>query len=211
LVLAVPDDAILPAARKLARLGFRCPFAMHLSGALDASSELAPLRNTGTRVLSFHPLRSFAGRRGENLRGCPIAIEGDAEAVRLGEALARAMGARPWKIRRAAKPAYHAAAALTAGGTATLVAAAAREAERAGLSRRQALAAFAELAAGAAENIGACGFPAGLTGPFKRRDRVTAGKHRRALRQNRRLRLLYDHFARLVRRLQAAVRPPGGH
>lgn len=199
LVLAVPDDAIAPAAERLARKGVRAPWALHFSGALGAE-VLEPLTGGGARALSFHPLRSFAGRSGETFRGCPIAVEGSAEAVRFGARLARAIGGYPWKIRTADKPLYHAAAALAAGGTAVLIAAAARKAAEAGLSKRRAVAAIAELAGEAAQNIRSLGFPAGLTGPLARGDRSTARLHRRALARDRDLLALYTALARLARR-----------
>ncbi len=199
LVLAVPDDAIAASARRLARRGIRGRWTLHFSGALG-SEALEPLAGRERRGISFHPLRSFAGRRGETFRGCPIALEGSAEAVRFGARLARAIGGQPWRIPAAKKAAYHAAATLAAGGTAILVAAAARLAVEAGLPRPRSVAALAGLAGEAARNVGQLGFPAGLTGPLARGDRSTARMHRRALEEERDLLAVYDLLARLARR-----------
>jgi len=131
-ILAVPDDAIAAESERLVRAGYRARFAMHLSGALGAEA-LSAWRKTGGFVVSFHPLGSFSGKRGESATGRSIAIEGDPRAVATAERLARAIGARPWRINPAFKALYHAAATAAAGGTATLVAQAARAAEVAGM------------------------------------------------------------------------------
>ncbi|HET9795353.1 MAG TPA: DUF2520 domain-containing protein, partial [Thermoanaerobaculia bacterium] len=127
LVLAVPDDAIARESVRLLRSGVRAGCAMHLSGAL-AADALREWRKTGAVVVSFHPLRSFAGRSGETAAGADVAIEGDASGVALAGRLARRIGARPWRIAPEAKPLSHAAAAAAAGGTATLAALAAEAA-----------------------------------------------------------------------------------
>jgi predicted short-subunit dehydrogenase-like oxidoreductase (DUF2520 family) len=180
LVLAVPDDAIALESRRLLRAGAAARCAMHLSGAL-AADVLREWRKTGGAVVSFHPLRSFAGTSRDTAAGADVAIEGDAAGVAIARGLARRIGARPWRIPAGAKPLYHAAAAAAAGGTATLVALAAAAARRAGMPAGRALPAMAALAAEAAGNVGARGFPAGLTGPLARGDEGTLRLHRRAL------------------------------
>ncbi len=118
--------------------------------------------------------------------------------------LARRIGARPWSIPAAAKPLYHAAAAAAAGGTATLVALAAEAARRAGMPEARALPAMAALAREAAGNVGARGFPAGLTGPLARGDEGTLRLHRRALARVPELGTVYRALAAAVR---SAARP----
>ncbi len=210
IVLAVPDDAIRGESRRLARQGARCRIAMHLSGALD-SSALAALGKTGASVVSFHPLRSFSGKPGESFHGCSVAIEGEPPAARTARRLAREFGASPWSVSRDAKPLYHAAATLAAGGTAALVAAASLAASAAGLPARAAQREFAALAASAAENVRRLGFPAGATGPLARGDRATLRLHRRALARDPSLRRLYLELARAYRRLMVVDRPSGRH
>jgi predicted short-subunit dehydrogenase-like oxidoreductase (DUF2520 family) len=183
---------------------------MHLSGARD-SSALAALGKTGASVVSFHPLRSFSGKPGETFRGCSVAIEGEAPAVRAARRLARELGAAPWSVSPEAKPLYHAAATLAAGGTAALVAAASLAAAAAGLPARTAVREFAALAASAAENVRRLGFPAGATGPLARGDRATLRLHRRALALHPSLRRLYLELARAHRKLMVVDRPPGRH
>jgi predicted short-subunit dehydrogenase-like oxidoreductase (DUF2520 family) len=179
LVLAVPDDAIAPAARSLAgRL--RCRVAFHFSGAL-AAGALDPLGSSGTAVGSLHPLRVFTGASGETWRGALVAIEGDNDAVEIGENLVRAIGGRARRITPEAKPLYHAAATLAAGGTAAVVSLATRAWAQVGIPEEEARPALAGLAARAAEAAASRGFEEAFTGPVARRDVGTVRAHRDAL------------------------------
>ncbi|MGH9442788.1 MAG: DUF2520 domain-containing protein [Thermoanaerobaculia bacterium] len=210
IALAVPDDAIRGESRRLARGGTRGRLAIHLSGALD-SSALAPFARAGSKTASFHPLRSFSGKRSENLRDCLVAVEGDPAAIRDARRLAREIGAIPWNVSAGSKPLYHAAATLAAGGTASLIAAASRAAAEAGLPMPDALRGFAALAASAAENVQKLGFPSGATGPLARGDRATLRLHRRALAARPGLRRLYEELARAYRGLILVDRHSGRH
>jgi predicted short-subunit dehydrogenase-like oxidoreductase (DUF2520 family) len=179
LVFAVPDDAITPAARELSgRL--RCGAAFHLSGALPAAA-LDPLRSGGTVLGSLHPLRVFTGSSGETWKGSLVAVEGDPGAVDTGEKLVRAIGGRPRRIAPDAKPLYHAAATLAAGGTIGVVSLAARAWRQAGIPEEEARPALAELAARAAHAAASRGFEEAFTGPVARRDVGTVRAHEEAL------------------------------
>jgi len=171
---------------------------MHLSGALPAEAAAA-WRKTGASVVSFHPLGSFAGHPAETAAGHAIAIEGDRRGAASASRLARAIGARPWRIAPDRKALYHAAAAAAAGGTAAVVAQAARAARAAGMPPEIAVRAFASLAEEAARNVRRRGFPAGLTGPLARGDSGTLRLHRRALAGRPALAALYRALAAAAR------------
>lgn len=203
--IAVPDDGITAESRRLVASGYRARCAMHLSGALPARSGLSPWKESGASVASFHPLGSFSGRPADSAAGRAIAVEGDGPAVAAAIRIARAIGGRPWRIDAASKALYHAAATAAAGGTATLVAEAARAAEGAGMPRREAIRAFALLAREAADNVAWRGFPAGLTGPLARGDAGTLRLHRRALAGQRGLAAAYDALARAAREAIAGI------
>ena len=198
IVIAVPDDAIPAESQRLVAAGFEAPTVMHLSGALPAEAAAA-WRKTGAAVVSFHPLGSFAGTAEETVSGHAVAIEGDAPGVAAARRVARAIGAHPWRIAAEKKALYHAAATAVAGGTATLVAHAARAAGSAGMPGREAVRAFAALAEEAARNVRRRGFPAGLTGPLARGDAGTLDLHRRALAGNPALADAYRSLARAAR------------
>jgi len=179
LVLAVPDDAIAPAARLLAgRL--RCRAAFHLSGAL-AASALEPLRPFGASLGSLHPLRVFTGSPDESWNGAFVAMEGDAEALRVGVQVVSAVGARAHRIKAEAKPLYHAAATLAAGGTVAVISMATRAWGQAGIPEERARPALAALAESAAAATVTREFSQAFTGPVARRDRATLAAHRDAL------------------------------
>jgi predicted short-subunit dehydrogenase-like oxidoreductase (DUF2520 family) len=179
LVVAVPDDAIGASAESLAGK-LACRFAFHLSGALGADA-LAPLRRSGASVASLHPLRPFTGAEGEGWRGALVAVEGDPTAVEQGEAIARALHARPYRLTAEGKPLYHAAASLAAGGTVGVVALAVRACVAAGIPEDVAREALAGLASEATAAAARLPFEQALTGAVARRDVGTVRVHARSL------------------------------
>ncbi len=186
LVLAVPDDEIAPAARLLVgRIRFRTAF--HLSGALPAAALEALRPSSGSLAAppaslgSLHPLRAFTGAPGETWRDALVAIEGDEAALSAAEALVVALGARPRRLSPEAKPLYHAAAALAAGGTVALLSLAAQAWGEAGIPEEEARPALAALARQAAAAAAEQDFEGAPTGPVARRDTGTLRAHLAAL------------------------------
>ena len=197
--VAVPDDRIGAVARELAART-RTDFAFHLSGALPAA-VLAPLAASGAMLASLHPLRAFPGSPDEDWRGALVAVEGEPAAVEAGERLAKALGATPYRIAPSAKPLYHAAAALAAGGTMALLAAAVRAAVSAGIPEADARAALGDLAAGAAAATARLPFDQAMTGPVARRDAATVAAHVAALRELPDVLAYYRSLAREILRV----------
>ena len=74
IILAVPDDVIVPLAGSLRMYGGQA--MIHTSGALGADA-LSPAMAAGTQVGSFHPLVAFADteRAVAALHGATVAIE----------------------------------------------------------------------------------------------------------------------------------------
>lgn len=135
LLIAVPDGALAEVA---ARLGERpqATVALHTSGSREAG-VLAPLRAAGSEAGAMHPLKAFprALPELEQARGVFFGLDGDAAAIRLARRLVEAWGGTAALVPAAARPLYHFAATLAAGGVASLLATAAELAERAGLPR----------------------------------------------------------------------------
>jgi predicted short-subunit dehydrogenase-like oxidoreductase (DUF2520 family) len=179
LILAVSDDAIESVAAELApRLS--CGVALHLSGAL-ASRILAPLARRGAAIGSLHPVRPFTGETDEDWRGAFVTIEGDALAVDTAAAIVRAVGARAHNLLPSAKPLYHAAASLAAGGTAAVVSVAVDAWIAAGVPEETAREVLAGLAERAVAAAGKRPFHEAFTGAVARRDLGTVRAHTRAL------------------------------
>jgi predicted short-subunit dehydrogenase-like oxidoreductase (DUF2520 family) len=187
LLVAVRDEALAEVARTLARRP-QARVVLHTSGSLDASA-LAPLQAAGAAVGSLHPLKAFPQPLPDpaEARGVFFAIDGDPEARELAGRLAAAWGGVAAEVPAAARPLYHFAATLAAGGVVTLLAAAAEIAGRLGLPPAVARG-YLELARGAVgsarETLDA-GRPlaSAITGPAARGDRATLARHLAALRR----------------------------
>ncbi len=180
-VLAVPDPVIAECAARIAPWLGRRACVLHCAGSRDAG-ELAACREAGAAVAAMHPLASFADpRRPPELGGAAFVTAGDAAAVRAARRIARAVGARVIEAPLHG-PAYHALAALIAGGSVGFVHATLPVLVGLGLERREAERAAAALVRTVAGNIATIGLPAALTGPVIRGDTGTVAAHRAALR-----------------------------
>jgi predicted short-subunit dehydrogenase-like oxidoreductase (DUF2520 family) len=183
ILVAVPDSAIPGCAARLAPLlHASTTVVLHTSG-LAAAEALAPVARSGRSAGSLHPLASFSSATGPlvELHGAVATVEGDPAAVRAARQLAAALGMRPVRIAAAAKPAYHAAAALAANMTHALVATAAGALREVGFSHRDAAAALGPLVAGSvAAALSARGME-NLTGPLARGDAEAVAAHLAAL------------------------------
>src|SRR5947207_2278656 len=144
IVLAVPDDAIASVAGSLHMYSGQA--MIHTSGLVGAES-LASAMAAGTQVGSFHPLVAFADleRAVAALHGAMIAIEGDEQLLELLARMAEVLGANPVRLAPGAKPAYHAAAVLAAGGFDALLDAIAALGRVAGLDEAGSLAIYGRL------------------------------------------------------------------
>jgi predicted short-subunit dehydrogenase-like oxidoreductase (DUF2520 family) len=133
LLLALPDAALPAAAAELARRP-QAAVALHTSGSLD-SSVLAPLRAAGSAVGSLHPLKAFPEPLSHpaEARGVFFALDGDPQARELAARLAAAWGGVSGEVPPEARPLYHFAATLAAGGVVTLLSAAGELGNRLGL------------------------------------------------------------------------------
>lgn len=180
IILAVPDDALPSVAGELHMYSGQA--MIHTSGLLGAE-VLASAMAAGTQVGSFHPLVAFAEleRAVAALRGATIAIEGDDQLADLLARMADVLGATAVRLAPGAKPAYHAAAVLAAGGFDALLDAIAELGRAAGLDEAGSLAIYGGLIEQTLGNARSLGIAAALTGPMTRADRGTVGTHLAAL------------------------------
>jgi len=164
-LLCVPDTAIAEVAA-----GFEPgPWVAHVSGA----TPLAALEPHARRF-SLHPLQTFTRRRGpEQLDGAWAALTAEsADARAAGLELARLLGLRAFELADAARPLYHAGAAIASNYLVTLYRSAALLFESAGAPPE----ALVPLMTRTIEN----GFE--LTGPIARGDWATVDAHVAAIR-----------------------------
>ena len=180
LLVAVPDPALAAAAADLARRP-QAAVALHTSGSRDAE-VLAPLRAAGAAVGSLHPLLAFPRPLPETAaRGAVFALDGDEPAIALARRLATAWQGVPVEIPPTARPLYHLAASLAAGGVVTLLALAHDLAERLDLPPEVSQG-YRALTRSALEAATATQDPAtALTGPAARGDAETFLKQLEAL------------------------------
>ncbi|MFJ2543767.1 DUF2520 domain-containing protein [Microbacterium sp. NPDC087589] len=164
-LLCVPDSAIAAvafAARPHARL------LAHVSGA-------TPLADVD---FSLHPLQTFTGKETpEVFRGIGAAVDGRTpEALEVAEALARALGANPFRVDDAHRAEYHAAASFASNFVLTVLDAAEQLAKDAGVDRAH----LAPLVRQTVDNWVARGAASALTGPIARGDEATVARQRAA-------------------------------
>jgi predicted short-subunit dehydrogenase-like oxidoreductase (DUF2520 family) len=183
-LLCVPDGAISEVARGIAR----GPWVAHTSGA----TRLGAL-DPHTRRFGLHPLQTFTKRRGpEQLDGAHAAVTAEtAEAREIGFELARTLGLEPFALDDAARPLYHAGAAIASNYLVTLHRVASELFDAAGAPPE----ALVPLMRRTIDN----GFE--LTGPIERGDWETVERHREAIRATRPdLEPLYDVLAEATAR-----------
>ena len=184
ILLCVPDGAISEVARGIAP----GPWVAHTSGATRLGALDPHVRRFG-----LHPLQTFTKRRGpEQLDGAHAAVTAEtAEAREVGFELARALGLEPFALDDAARPLYHAGAAIASNYLVTLHRVASELFEAAGAPPE----ALVPLMRRTIDN----GFE--LTGPIERGDWETVERHREAIRATRPdLEPLYDVLAEATAR-----------
>lgn len=183
-LLAVPDDRIAACADALAASG-RCrpgDIVFHCSGALS-SGALAAAAACGAAVASLHPLKTFAepATAVRTFAGTACAAEGDAAALALLELAFESLGARVFRIERAAKTLYHAASVLVCNDLTALLEAGLRAYAAAGIARAEALRMMEPLVRETLDNVFALGPARALTGPVARGDLAVVEQHLAAL------------------------------
>ncbi len=196
-VLAVADGAIPEVASRLSPALRAGDVVLHCAGALDAE-VLSTCRRTGAAVGVLHPLVSFPTADAiPELEGTTFVIDGGRRAVAAARKIAKLVGARPL-VATVHGPAYHAAAALLANGSAALAAVAVELLNRLGVDQDDAEHAIGALLRTVADNIETIGVPDALTGPVARGDAATIRGHRAALRAHRRARGAYEAVGPII-------------
>ncbi|MRW90087.1 DUF2520 domain-containing protein [Duganella sp. FT80W] len=182
-ILAVGDDQIVPACAALARaVPLKDSIVFHCSGAL-ASDRLQAARDAGALVASVHPIRSFADPAGvaAQFAGTFCGIEGDDGALAVLTPALQAIGAQPVTIDAAAKTVYHAAAVFASNYLVTVLDAALRAYQAAGIPEAVARQLAQPLATESMANVFRLGAAAALSGPIARGDLATVARQQEAV------------------------------
>ncbi|HEY6320517.1 MAG TPA: Rossmann-like and DUF2520 domain-containing protein [Thermoanaerobaculia bacterium] len=218
LLIAVPDGVLAEVAERLATRA-QAAVVLHTSGSRDAA-VLAPLRAAGSAAGTLHPLKAFPRvlSAPEEASGVFFALDGEPAAQALARRLVAAWGGVAGEVPPAARPLYHFAATLAAGGVATLLATAADLARKAGLPPEVA-SGYLELARGtvaaaiAAPVQAPAAALAAITGPVARGDLATVQSHFQALRAAapERLELARELARETLRQVAAVQEPTPGH
>jgi predicted short-subunit dehydrogenase-like oxidoreductase (DUF2520 family) len=182
-MLAVLDDRIADIARQLAASAdIKGAVVFHCSGA-KASAELEALRASGAFVASVHPVRSFADPQqvAAAFDGTFCGVEGDAEALALLDPAFAAIGARTVAIDASAKTVYHAASVFASNYLVTVLDAALRAYQAAGIPEDVARELARPLATETLANVFRLGPETALTGPIARGDAATVARQQAAI------------------------------
>lgn len=184
-MLAVGDDQIVPACAALAAaVPLQGAIVFHCSGAL-ASDRLQAARDAGAYVASVHPIRSFADPEAvaAAFAGTFCGIEGDPPALAVLEPALLAIGARPVAIDAAAKTVYHAAAVFASNYLTTVLDAALRAYQAAGIPEATARELARPLVTETVANVFRLGAAPALSGPIARGDMATVARQQQAVTQ----------------------------
>jgi predicted short-subunit dehydrogenase-like oxidoreductase (DUF2520 family) len=174
-MLSVTDDQIGPACEALAAaVPLQGAIVFHCSGAL-ASDRLQAARAAGASVASVHPIRSFADAEAvaSGFTGTFCGVEGDQPALDVLLPALAAIGARAVPIDPSAKTVYHAAAVFASNYLVTVIDAALRAYQAAGIPEAVARELARPLAVESMENAFRLGAAPALTGPVARGDMAT--------------------------------------
>jgi predicted short-subunit dehydrogenase-like oxidoreductase (DUF2520 family) len=182
-MLTVTDDQIVSACAALAAaVPLQGAVVFHCSGAM-ASDRLAAARATGAHVASVHPIRSFADAEAvaAGFAGTFCGVEGDRQALDVLLPALAAIGARAVPIDPAAKTVYHAAAVFASNYLVTVIDAALRAYQAAGIPEEVARELARPLAMESMENAFRLGAAPALTGPVARGDMATVQRQQDAV------------------------------
>jgi predicted short-subunit dehydrogenase-like oxidoreductase (DUF2520 family) len=200
-LICVPDAEIERAAA--ASAGW-APLVGHTSGA----TPLTALSAAGGEAFGLHPLQTFTDAGG-SFDGCGCATGGATpRALATADAIAHALGMRPFQLADAARPAYHAAASIASNFLVTIEAAAEQVAAGAGIPPDRARELLAPLVRQTVENWATVGPERALTGPVARGDEETIARQRAAVQASApELVALFDELTTATRALAANCGP----
>lgn len=190
----MPDSKIAAAVLEFARRDLRNKIALHSSGVLG-SDALAAMRESGAAIASVHPLMTFVQNSQPQLHNVAFALEGDQRAVRVAKKIVKALGGKPFQIRKQDKVAYHAFATMICPLLISLLAASEQTAKLAGISATEARLLMMPIVEQALVNYKHMGAAGSFSGPLVRGDTDTIAQHLLTLARNPALKRVYSALA----------------
>jgi len=181
IIIAVPDDAIAPAARSLAWHKGHC--VIHCSGATEVSA-LASAADQGAAIGGFHPLQSFTDTEAamQTLPGCTVGIEAEEPLLGVLTGMAEALGCHPIRLPTGARALYHASGSFASSFVVGLLNDALTLWSAFGVDGDEAFRALLPLTKGTVAALETNGPIRSLAGPIARADVGTVERHIAALR-----------------------------
>ena len=174
------DKAISETCAYLSRAKVFSPdsLVIHCSGNFS-SDILESARAQGARVVSFHPLQTFARplKSRRQFRQIYCTYEGTPSAYRQIKQLIRSLGGIPVRIKRNQKPIYHISGIFVSNYLVSLLWDGIRMLKQAGFPEQAARKAIIPIVENTIENIKSLGPARALTGPIARADYPTIKKH----------------------------------
>lgn len=183
--ITTQDSEIAQIAEKLVNNLYQLPLVFHTSGALD-SNILDPLRKMGCEVASFHPLVSISNPiiGANSFQDTYFCLEGDENAVFIGNQIVETLGGKPFSIKSGTKPLYHASAVIACGHLVTLFSIATEIFTKCGLDSEKAKEILLPLVKSTINNLSHQTPAEALTGTFARGDIASLDAHLKAFYEN---------------------------
>lgn len=177
-ILCLRDDDIEKAVLQIPKSKFQNPkFLCHTAGALSAEI-LIPAVKKGWKVMAWHPMQTFTGDDPPAIfKDITIGIDGDNDAVLVGEQLARDLGGIPFRIPPNLRKEYHLGAVIACNLLVGLAGEAVELLKRAGMDEARALQAATPLMRTTIDNISRKGLKESISGPVLRGDIETIRRH----------------------------------
>lgn len=206
LILCIHDDGLKGLVEEVINWS-SCVKGMvvaHTAGALSAQ-VLEPVRKRGALPLAWHPLQTFTGDEDPSvLKGVTFGIDGDDEAIKIGEMAARDLGGKPFIVPPDQRPLYHLSGVFASNLVSALVGTSIDLMKNIGMDENRAYEAIRPLLTATISNIFRKKLPDAITGPVRRKDLDTIGTHLEILENYPEALEMYRVLSRdLIRRLHS--------
>ncbi len=177
--ITTPDDIIKKIADKISEeSNLENKYIFHISGS-RASDILKSCKIKGASIGSIHPLQSLPSfkKGAENIKKAYFCIEGDENAVKMGQEIVGSINNRFFTIDSDMKGLYHAAAVFASNYINTTCYEAFSIFRQLGIGEDTVLEIIKPLITGTVNNIQELGIINALTGPISRGDINTIKNH----------------------------------